>query len=157
MAAKRHFRHPRPAGACSRLGMCSFGMPSSHSQVMGYVTAIALLMHAHRRGRRAAAGERGRLSEGYEVAELVVLTALTAAVGVSRVYLGYHTLGQVAVGVVSGVCFAGVWFAGWAAAERAGAGPALCRALAPAVKARDAWGEPHVHHGHRERARGKGE
>ncbi|GFR43353.1 hypothetical protein Agub_g4424 [Astrephomene gubernaculifera] len=107
---KHALRHQRPAATCARLNLCnSYGMPSSHTQCI----AFGLVLHTFlclRLFRGKSAGTR--LTEACEVLLLAVGTVLTAA---SRVYLGYHTLEQVAAGgllgaVLGALCF---WALGW--------------------------------------------
>ncbi|TGZ82921.1 PAP2-domain-containing protein [Ascodesmis nigricans] len=86
---KRLFRSPRPTTLRG-----GYGMPSSHSQfVWFFVTYLVLMMAARNVGA-------GKALKGWGMTVYGVL-AVVAAAGVagSRVYLGYHTLNQVLVGV----------------------------------------------------------
>eukprot|EP01012_Entosiphon_sulcatum_P049290 TRINITY_DN67893_c0_g1_i1.p1 TRINITY_DN67893_c0_g1~~TRINITY_DN67893_c0_g1_i1.p1 ORF type:complete len:205 (-),score=21.38 TRINITY_DN67893_c0_g1_i1:146-736(-) len=66
-----------------------FGMPSSHSQFMGFTAAyLSLALFENRHPRRALAA--------------ILLFALAFGVATSRVYLSYHTVPQVCVGLSLG-------------------------------------------------------
>ena len=106
-ALKRAVAAPRPRAHCEALGTCaSFGMPSTHAQFAAFLAGHALL-----RARR-------RPGSALRLLEALALAALAAAVALSRVYLGYHTPGQVAAGGALGLALGALWAA---AVERAGA------------------------------------
>lgn len=112
MVVKRALRHPRPRATCELLGNChKWGMPSSHSQVMGFAVSMALQYHFHRRSLRRGHGQNSRQSYPLEVFELSALCALACGVACGRVYLGYHSTLQVVAGLILGVMHALVWFA----------------------------------------------
>jgi membrane-associated phospholipid phosphatase len=86
-----------------------------------------------------------RLARAVQLLEVQLLAGLTLAVAYGRIYLGYHTPGQVAAGLALGAAVAAVW---WhltlAVCQRWGA--ALPR-LAPlrALHFRNTLGCPDVH------------
>ncbi|HEU5159822.1 MAG TPA: phosphatase PAP2 family protein [Streptosporangiaceae bacterium] len=75
----------------------SFGMPSGHAQ--GATVAYGLLAVLIWRRARGAPGRRPGL---VAAAAAVVLVAVIVLVGVSRVYLGVHSVGQVLAGWLIG-------------------------------------------------------
>ncbi|BFZ55200.1 hypothetical protein PYCC9005_002240 [Savitreella phatthalungensis] len=82
---KKAIRQPRP----QTRNFDGYGMPSSHAQFMGYFAAYMVLT-AH-------------------PLEKVPAVVLAVAVAGSRVFLAYHSVEQVIVGVVVGVVFGVVW------------------------------------------------
>ncbi|KAJ2805520.1 hypothetical protein H4R21_001226 [Coemansia helicoidea] len=97
LALKEAVREERPH---RHLGD-GYGMPSSHAQFMGFFALYVALYFerqtgAHRVHRRIA-------QAGAAV--------LGAAVAVSRVYLGYHTLRQTLAGGAVGLAAAAAWYA----------------------------------------------
>jgi dolichyldiphosphatase len=100
---KHLLQHPRPA-TCALLHMChSHGMPSSHTSMM-WCAAAAASCAAARHLRR-----QGRLAALLTSAELAALWVAALGVGVSRVYLGYHSTDQVAAGALLGLLFGCAW------------------------------------------------
>ncbi|KAK9447828.1 phosphatidic acid phosphatase type 2/haloperoxidase [Limtongia smithiae] len=98
---KRIVRQDRPryhdAHSPDSLG---FGMPSAHAQFMGfYATYICLWMY-FRAHHFTPAKRRSRT---------LALVLLTIAVCVSRVYLYYHTAGQVVIGLLLGTIEGALW------------------------------------------------
>lgn len=60
---KKAVKQPRPAATCALLGNChKHGMPSSHSAVMAFSAATALLLYLHR--RRASSGSSSGMGGG---------------------------------------------------------------------------------------------
>jgi membrane-associated phospholipid phosphatase len=139
---------------------------------MAFAAATALLLYLHRQASRSGSSRKGstakgrtpaaahcssssssgkaallvdRLARAVQLLEVQVLAGLTLAVAYGRIYLGYHTPGQVAAGLALGAALAVVW---WrltlAACQRWGA--ALLR-LAPlrALHFRNTLGCPDVH------------
>ncbi|KAI8867982.1 PAP2-domain-containing protein, partial [Ramicandelaber brevisporus] len=94
---KRNIRQARPT---TYLGE-GYGMPSSHSQFMGYAAAFAWLAIWRRFKGTAPV---------WKVWYSVVVTAVSVAVLYSRVYLKYHTVEQVIVGGTLGVAAGAVWY-----------------------------------------------
>lgn len=72
----------------------SYGMPSAHSQFMGFFAAyyICILLF-----------QLNHLSKSSKTAGAFILASLTIFVASSRVYLLYHTIPQVLAGVILGV------------------------------------------------------
>ena len=119
-------------------------MPSSHSQVMAFSCGVAILTHFRRRSlRRRQPG--AALSQPMELLEIAFFVALTAAVGGARVYLGYHSMGQVAAGLALGAVHSCVWVAAAAAAEKVGLLRWL-QALLPWLHLKSSWSQSHVYH-----------
>jgi dolichyldiphosphatase len=111
---------------------------------MAFATATAVLMHLHRRARRAAAAAAAARSSLLEAIELAALLVLTGAVCFARVYLGYHSLEQVAAGAALGAAFAWAWHRLALAAHKGGAFAAAAAALA-GLHVRDTLGEGYMH------------
>ncbi|ODQ77141.1 hypothetical protein BABINDRAFT_163868 [Babjeviella inositovora NRRL Y-12698] len=112
---KKVFRQPRPAfhenfgkGRIDAnappqtiFNSLSYGMPSAHSQFMGYFMIFwALTICYQWKG----------LNTHKKVAGCLTLFGTTVGVVSSRVYLWYHTVEQVAVGVSVGACVGAVYF-----------------------------------------------
>lgn len=100
---KHLLQHPRPA-TCAMLHICnSHGMPSSHTSMMFCWTTLACcaaLRHFQK---------QGLASRVLSVAELAAYSCIAVGVAASRVYLGYHSLDQVAAGAVFGIVFGLLW------------------------------------------------
>lgn len=102
---------------------------------MAFAAATCLLLHRHRQRQRQEVGGSAsqaasgslvtRLARALELLELQLLLALTAAVGYGRVYLGYHTPGQVAAGMALGAAAAMLWWRVTLTACRRWAAPLL--------------------------------
>ena len=119
---KRYFAAPRPADC--ELG--TYGFPSDHAQFLGFWACYVCAFLARAVPRAGRKGWREILGLG--------AAALAAAVAAARVYLGYHTLDQVAAGLGVGACTGGAWYALYEGALRRRLGPfargnALCRYL----------------------------
>ncbi|KAF5825404.1 phosphatidic acid phosphatase type 2/haloperoxidase [Dunaliella salina] len=112
-ALKHVVQQPRPLETCESLGVCaSPGFPSSHTQLMFFLTATRVSMLL-------------RLFEQKQVHtiflglfESVTILFLAAAVAWSRVYLGYHTLGQVLAAAAIGSMLGMAWI--WLTARLGG-------------------------------------
>lgn len=84
-------------------------------QVMSFAVITCILLYWHRqrsvqqRGSGATTVHPG--SRLIRWAEIAALACLAAVVGWARVYLGYHTPGQVAAGAAVGASFALAWHA----------------------------------------------
>lgn len=99
--AKKMLKEPRPDFHKDfGHGSLSYGMPSAHSQFMGffagYFMCIVLLKINH-------------LSNNQKSLAAMVLVLISAGVACSRVYLMYHTVEQVIVGALFGA-FLGVLY-----------------------------------------------
>lgn len=103
-ALKHALKHPRPA-TCRMLNLChSHGMPSSHTSMMfAYLAVTSCLALTVWRQRSA-------VSKALSAVEQLALAAAAAGVGMSRVYLGYHSIDQVLAGALLGSAFGLVWF-----------------------------------------------
>ena len=110
---KALLRQERPRARCEELGTCGeFGLPSTHASFMAYVAAAAALELFAAEEAGGTAGRKRRPRRPPAAARWVVsggLAALAAAVAWSRVYLGYHSVGQVLAGLASGAAFAAGW------------------------------------------------
>ena len=101
-ALKRLIRQPRPNSPFLDMGtQPKWGMPSDHSQFVGFAAGYLTLWVARRWGVAAR----------WRAASLLGLYSLASAVLYSRHYLGYHTLEQVAVGGAVGLLLGACWFA----------------------------------------------
>ncbi|KAI8900345.1 PAP2 superfamily-domain-containing protein [Globomyces pollinis-pini] len=95
---KEWIQEKRPS---DHLGDGSYGMPSSHSQFMWFFTTFCILhLYTH-------VSFRYKLMKPFISCGLVVMALL---VGVSRVYLEYHTIEQVVVGSCLGLIIGLTWF-----------------------------------------------
>ena len=92
-ALKRTFKEKRPHGAPS-VGFDEHGMPSAHSQFMGFYVSFSsmqLLLRVH------------NTHVAYKALAIFFNIALSGAVCYGRVELGFHTRSQVAVGLCIGL------------------------------------------------------
>ncbi|GHJ90371.1 hypothetical protein NliqN6_6773 [Naganishia liquefaciens] len=99
---KRRWKGIRPG----KLGD-GYGMPSSHSQFLGYSSTFLivhlLLIHQREQGTGRALAVRNTFTAKVTRYGLVVgLVAWSLLTGYSRVYLHYHTAGQVILGLSIG-------------------------------------------------------
>ena len=104
---KKFFQQDRPSGAknCEALPDCDDkhptkgdGMPSGHSQTLGFlVSALGLWLLTY-----------GVKNTRYF--SILMLVILKIAVMIARVYMGCHTVAQVAVGSYIGIVMGAVWF-----------------------------------------------
>ncbi|PWA02009.1 hypothetical protein BB558_001872 [Smittium angustum] len=92
---KRVWKGGRPASRGK-----GYGMPSAHSQFMGYFIGYIVLFV----GNRLICSESKKATVFWSSAILSVLVSF------SRVYLGYHTPWQVIVGFFAGMATALVWY-----------------------------------------------
>jgi len=100
---KHLLQHPRPA-TCAMLHIChSHGMPSSHTSMMFCWVMIAWCTATRQFSKQSSAS---KLLVGLE---LLAYSSIAVGVATSRVYLGYHSLDQVAAGAAFGVLFGLVW------------------------------------------------
>lgn len=89
---------------CALLGKCdSYGMPSSHTQVVTYLLAISLLVKLNSRGTSS------KVAKALAASETVCLAFVCFVVGYARVHLGYHTVFQTFIGGSMGLVFGLLW------------------------------------------------
>lgn len=152
MAIKCVVQQPRPDFACIALAKCGHGWPSSHMQTMAFAFMSFLLLFLRRwhlgarpgssrslqniKARSGGAGKKASsptagIGSAMELLEVVGLAVVTAGTALGRVYLGYHTAGQVAAGAVLGTAAAALWFYATLLLARAGVLRRLEQALAP--------------------------
>ncbi|KAM0335819.1 hypothetical protein ACHAQA_000869 [Verticillium albo-atrum] len=117
-ALKRLIKEERPR----RIHGKGYGMPSSHAQFVAFwaVFLLLFLFVRHRPANRDEAYRSRALSRAERSVAGLVAVATAAAVAWSRVYLGYHTARQVAVGLGAGAVCAVGWFAATKYARDAG-------------------------------------
>lgn len=109
---KQALGRPRPPLAGAVAAADGYAFPSAHAAVAA--AACGVLAYLCAAGLRSWAGR---------VTIWVIAAALTALVGISRVYLGVHWTTDVLAGWAFGACWAAVVITGWtAAARRAAAG-----------------------------------
>lgn len=90
---------------------------------MAFAATTTVLLFLHRKAAEAAAQARRpggpaagaspfveRLGRAVQLLELQLLIAVTAAVAYGRVYLGYHSPGQVLAGLAMGAAAAAAWW-----------------------------------------------
>ena len=99
---KHLIRQPRPVVSSQHENISiktSYGMPSSHSQVMAFFAT-----YCHCAVNYATPGT---------IALASILYIFTAMVLWSRVRLGHHSIAQVSVGTLVGVSMATIWYRLW--------------------------------------------
>ncbi|XP_074654900.1 dolichyldiphosphatase 1-like isoform X2 [Tubulanus polymorphus] len=82
-----------------------YGMPSSHAQFMWFYAvylSFFLIIRMHRNYHF--------VDELWKYAIGLVVYGLACTVGYSRIYLGYHSFSQVAVGALIGLTLGTIWF-----------------------------------------------
>ena len=101
---------------CELLGKCeSYGMPSSHTQVVSYALGVYIILKLTR------SGTSQRFGPVISAVESAFLVGLTLVVGYARVHLGYHTAFQTLIGGIFGLIFGLLWaWTAVAAVERHG-------------------------------------
>lgn len=82
-------------------GSLSYGMPSAHSQFIGFFAAYYICI---------AVFKIPNLKRWQKLTWAIILTCVGLGVAESRVYLMYHTWQQVVVGVIVGVVFGIFYF-----------------------------------------------
>jgi len=102
---KKAVRQPRPPGKSQKV---TYGMPSTHSAVMGYYACYILLSCLYLPLHPSVPA-----SPALRVTLLVLIAPCSTPILVSRVLLGHHTWLQVAVGTICGMAFAIGWFIMW--------------------------------------------
>ncbi|KZT30874.1 PAP2-domain-containing protein [Neolentinus lepideus HHB14362 ss-1] len=106
-ALKRVIRQPRPLLRSGKKKV-TYGMPSTHSASIAFFTTYICLSCAYLPSHPS-------LPSGQAIRILPPILSLPCAVVIagSRIWLGKHTLTQVAVGCGCGVIFAATWFYLW--------------------------------------------
>jgi len=99
MVLKHVIREPRPMRRVTNY--TEYGMPSSHSQFMGFFAAYTILFALLRLPATRAVHKIGLVS---------LVTVVAALVMYSRVYLRYHSVDQVSSGAVIGAVVGAIWF-----------------------------------------------
>ncbi|KAL4115218.1 hypothetical protein PRIC2_013384 [Phytophthora ramorum] len=94
---KKFINQPRPEGAY----MTGPGMPSAHSQFMGFFAAYVVVYTWKRMNSRR------RLEQWFTIFSVITMAVLTCY---SRIHLNYHSTDQVVVGAVFGVLTGVVWY-----------------------------------------------
>ncbi|KAE9344247.1 hypothetical protein PR003_g8563 [Phytophthora rubi] len=94
---KKLINQPRPEGAY----MTGPGMPSAHSQFMGFFAAYVVIYTWKR------INSRRRLEQWFTILSVVVISVLTCY---SRIHLNYHSADQVLVGAGFGVLTGVAWY-----------------------------------------------
>ncbi|XP_057290554.1 dolichyldiphosphatase 1-like isoform X2 [Hydractinia symbiolongicarpus] len=108
MGLKYSIKSPRPCGPDERKELYNkYGMPSSHAQFMSFF-AIYMLFFAYIRLKMHV---YEKFMDNIRQ-HLIAFSSVGASVIVcySRIYLHYHTLEQVIVGIVVGLVNGAVWF-----------------------------------------------
>ena len=93
-------REPRPLGGPGDRSLFEYGMPSMHCQFTSFFTFFLSLCLTL----------RWKVTPLYRVFYLTGLYALLFFTCVSRVYLMYHTTGQVVVGALMGALLGVIWY-----------------------------------------------
>lgn len=112
---KYTFKHPRPcrelAGVEERVTHGKYGMPSSHSQFMGFFACYMIFFSYIRLQGQVYERYRDNIISSIRQ-HFIAFTSITTSILVaySRIYLHYHTQNQVLIGFTIGsVCGLG-WF-----------------------------------------------
>ncbi|KAI0347690.1 PAP2-domain-containing protein [Trametopsis cervina] len=103
---KRFVRQPRPFNPRPRRQKVSYGMPSTHSAVVAHCIVYTLLA-ARRLPLHPSLPEQARTFGP------LIIVPWSAAIAISRIWLGHHTWQQVVAGCLLGVAFAFFWFSNW--------------------------------------------
>ena len=130
---------------------------------MAYAAATCLLLYLHHRrstqqrikarrlqvvgsGSSKPTSSRGSvLAPAVQLLEVLLLAGLAGAVFFGRVYLGYHTVGQVAAGAALGAGFAAVWWQLTRAVCQRWSSQLLALPPLRALYFRNTLGHPNVH------------
>lgn len=108
-ALKHTIKEARPASMVNRVPTKlweQYGMPSSHSQFMFFVTSYLGLFVLFRLNHYGSS----RLNRFFWFLVVIACLGLACLVAYGRVYLGYHTVSQVYWGSGIGASFALFWF-----------------------------------------------
>jgi dolichyldiphosphatase len=97
LCLKLWIKEPRPAQL-----LTDYGMPSSHTQFMWFFTTYSFWYLLNRPAPL-------KLKRWISVVPFAIL-CLTMGVTISRLYLGYHTFKQVAVGFLVGILSGTTWY-----------------------------------------------
>ncbi|ORY83816.1 hypothetical protein BCR37DRAFT_280840 [Protomyces lactucae-debilis] len=129
--SKRAIKQDRPQHVIG-IGK-GYGMPSSHAQFMGFfcVYASCILLLRHR--QRLATTDIQRWRDWIHGIRAGTVVSVSFAVCLSRIYLAYHTVAQVLVGVGIGMVFGGIWFMVYEQLKQAGVVRWLCETQVAAV------------------------
>ena len=104
---KRAIHQTRPLSTCEALGICTKpGMPSSHAQIIFFAFGIFVFQLFH---HQRAVTKDTMQHLGWAVKSIAFL-GVSFLVAYSRVYLGYHTVLQVAAGAAAGLLMAALWW-----------------------------------------------
>ncbi|TDH66439.1 hypothetical protein CCR75_009163 [Bremia lactucae] len=95
---KKLINQPRPIGAY----MSGPGMPSAHSQFMGFFATYSVVYTAKR------LNERRHLEQWITICGVIFMAVLTCY---SRIHLKYHSIDQVVVGAFFGILIGIFWYA----------------------------------------------
>ncbi|KAI8081739.1 PAP2 superfamily-domain-containing protein [Halteromyces radiatus] len=104
---KEYFQIARPS---VNLGT-GYGMPSSHAQFVWYFATFGILyLMNHIKLKESA----------WKIITYLIIVFMAVMVCLSRIYLGYHTSGQVMIGSLVGLVFGWIWYLATEAARRRG-------------------------------------
>lgn len=103
-------KEPRPASPVTNMPVDSYGMPSAHSQYMGFFATVIIIQSLC----------AGRISGAHRALRAAAVLALSTFSAFSRYYLYYHTIPQVVIGYLIGVVFGIAWMALLAVVRKSG-------------------------------------
>ncbi|KAI0073711.1 PAP2-domain-containing protein [Panus rudis PR-1116 ss-1] len=106
--AKRTIRQPRPLQRVNGKIKKSYGMPSTHSAVISYYAAYTILSCVYLPIHPSLPNHSLT-----RVIPPILMVPYAATIATSRIWLGHHTILQVAVGCTIGIVFAPFWFMLW--------------------------------------------
>lgn len=92
-------KQPRPSSPVTNMPVDSYGMPSAHSQYMGYFAMIVIVQSLTAPG----------ISAAHSTLRILGVLNLSIFTSYSRYYLYYHTGPQVFVGYLVGLVFGATW------------------------------------------------
>eukprot|EP01025_Chloroclados_australasicus_P032938 TRINITY_DN3345_c1_g2_i2.p1 TRINITY_DN3345_c1_g2~~TRINITY_DN3345_c1_g2_i2.p1 ORF type:complete len:214 (-),score=9.24 TRINITY_DN3345_c1_g2_i2:21-662(-) len=106
---KKTLKQPRPEYACNMYEICgSYGMPSSHTSTMFYFATVYSMMTILQLKSKIKKLSL-KLMFSSPIPETIFIVVSAPLVGISRVYLGYHTVIQVLFGGVLGLVMGILW------------------------------------------------
>eukprot|EP00106_Octopus_bimaculoides_P016015 XP_014783457.1 PREDICTED: dolichyldiphosphatase 1-like [Octopus bimaculoides] len=105
IALKHIIKDRRPPPSPNQIHIGIYGMPSSHSQFMGFFNTYLILFLLFRLYRNY-----NWIDDSWKIVVSCLTCIVTVLVCISRVYLGYHFVSQVLCGALLGMILGAAWF-----------------------------------------------
>ncbi|GAB1597881.1 dolichyldiphosphatase 1-like [Argonauta hians] len=105
VALKHIIKDKRPLPSPNQIHIGIYGMPSSHSQFMGFFNTYLILFLLFRLYRNY-----NWIDDSWKIVVSCLTCIVTLLVCISRVYLGYHFVSQVLCGALLGMALGAAWF-----------------------------------------------